>query len=108
MAGMAPDKPDSEEDLSQDINAMIEEGVQGGILKHSGTLVIVNTGLLVLLAVWVGIYIQRISDLTARVEHMQSVEVLATRIETLTQEVNRLRDELDRMSRREAEDRQRR
>ena len=95
MAGMAPDP-----ELGQDMEEMINDEVKQRVGRNSTVLVAVNFGLLVIIAVWVGIYIQQISDLRSKVSNLESVAVLSTKIDVLTQEVNRLRDELDRLSRR--------
>jgi len=82
-----------------DVEAMISDEVGTRVRKNSNVFIAINTGGLLILAVWVGIYVQQIADLRAKVANLDTVAVLSTKIDVLTGEVNRLRDDFDRLSR---------
>src|SRR5262249_36563257 len=94
---------DGRKGLEQDIEDMIHGEADSLFSRHARVLVYINTSALLVGAVWLGIYIQRFSDverrqadLDARYQRVAIVEKLDAQIAALTAEVNRLRDRLER------------
>ena len=104
MASMVPEIPEPNRPEQDDVEAMIAEETGARVRKNSNVFIAINTGGLILVAVWVGIFIQQMSEVRAKIASLESVAVLSNKIDYLTAEVNRLRDELDRLSRRYAAD----
>lgn len=104
MSGMAPDFRDNDEEARHDVEDIIKEEAGSLFSRHARVLVYMNTTALLAGAVWLGIYIQRFSEIErrqseteTRISRITSVERLDAQITALTSEVNRLRDRLDRI-----------
>ena len=84
-------------EYTEDVKDVV--AVEAGILSTKGLrgLVLVNSGFLVALAFWVGVYVTRINSLEAAATKVPSIEVMAMKIDTLTQEVTRLQEQINRL-----------
>ena len=104
QAAMESAQIDGNKGVERDIEDMIQGEAGSLFTRHARVLVYINTSALLAGAVWLGIYIQRFSeverrqaDLDARIQRVANVEKLDAQIVVLTLEVNRLRDRLERL-----------